>query len=208
LVGRHPFDRLYSGWNDKSRTFRFPNGSFDFATAAKTTTFLWGETNLTKTQQDSILKNNIIEYDKAYNPKELGIVENNFHLFENNDYRRRFSWNAFADLIANSVLGQENFHNHHWKSQFYHCRPCNIDYDITTQQENARLETEWILDYLHLEGITHFGKSYSTHKDPADAYYDLGKETILKLYRHYWLDFLFFDYDLSSIAPFLDLSQL
>ena len=150
MIGRHPFDRLYSGWNDKSRTFRFQNGTFDFATAAKETTWLWGRTNLTKTQQgkssiidghgvfvethirltypiypdslnfckDSILKNKIIEDDKTYDPKKFGMIDKS----ENNDYRRRFSWNAFVDGIADSKLGAENFHNHHWKSQFYHCR--------------------------------------------------------------------------------------
>ena len=51
LVGRHPFERLYSGWNDKSRTFRFPNGTYDLSKAAKETTWLWGETNLTKTEE-------------------------------------------------------------------------------------------------------------------------------------------------------------
>ena len=62
-------------------------------------------------------------------------------------------------------------------------KPCNINYDITTQQENAQLETEWILRYLHLEGITHFGKSYSTHKSSLDGWKALDQETIVKLYR-------------------------
>ena len=43
LIGRNPFDRLYSAWSDKSRTFRYENGSIDFDAAAVETTWLWGE---------------------------------------------------------------------------------------------------------------------------------------------------------------------
>ena len=62
-------------------------------------------------------------------------------------------------------------------------KPCSINYDITTQQENAQLETTWILRSLHLEGITHFGKSYSTHKSSLDGWRELDQETVVKLYR-------------------------
>ena len=51
LIGRNPFDRLYSAWNDKSRSFRFPNGTIDLLAAEKETTKLWGRSNLTKTQK-------------------------------------------------------------------------------------------------------------------------------------------------------------
>ena len=57
LVGRHPFERLYSGWNDKSRTFRFPNGTYDLSMAAKETTYLWGRGNLTQHEQGRSPKN-------------------------------------------------------------------------------------------------------------------------------------------------------
>ena len=30
VVGRNPFDRLYSAWKDKSRTFRFENGTVNW----------------------------------------------------------------------------------------------------------------------------------------------------------------------------------
>ena len=43
LVGRNPFDRLYSAWSDKSRTFRYQNGSINYDAAAAETTWLWGE---------------------------------------------------------------------------------------------------------------------------------------------------------------------
>ena len=65
----------------------------------------------------------------------------------------------------------------------FYFKPCSINYDITTQQENAQLETTWILRSLHLEGITHFGKSYSTHKSSLDGWRELDQETVVKLYR-------------------------
>ena len=43
LIGRNPFDRLFSAWSDKSRAFRHENGSINFDAAAKETTWLWGE---------------------------------------------------------------------------------------------------------------------------------------------------------------------
>ena len=142
MVGRHPFERLYSAWNDKSRTFRFPNGTYDLSTAAKETTYLWGRSNLTKTEQgqsskefgfgyfhcsksiswilltDAILKKELRKNDILFDPKEYGIRENSTNL----DYRRKFSFNAFVESIVNSTLGHERLHNHHWMSQFYHCR--------------------------------------------------------------------------------------
>ena len=33
VVGRNPFDRLHSAWRDKSRTFRFENGTVNWGKA-------------------------------------------------------------------------------------------------------------------------------------------------------------------------------
>ena len=42
-VVRNPFERLYSAWKDKSRTFRFQNGTVDWEKAARETTWSWAE---------------------------------------------------------------------------------------------------------------------------------------------------------------------
>jgi len=51
IVTRNPFDRLYSAWNDKSRTFRFSNGSIDYEQIKKSTTWLWGLESLSETSK-------------------------------------------------------------------------------------------------------------------------------------------------------------
>ena len=66
LVGRHPFERLYSAWNDKSRSFRFPNGTYDLSTAAKETTYLWGRSNLTKIEQGQSSKEFGVDIDDIF----------------------------------------------------------------------------------------------------------------------------------------------
>ena len=147
MVGRHPFERLYSAWNDKSRTFRFPNGTYDLFTAAKDTTYLWGRSNLTKSEQgqsskefgvwrfrlsnsswillkDAILKKELRKNDVLFDPKKYGIQEESTNL----DYRRKFSFSAFVNSIANSTLGRERLHDHHWMSQFYHCRVSLVEF--------------------------------------------------------------------------------
>ena len=49
VVGRNPFDRLYSAWKDKSRTFRFENGTINWEKAIAETTWSWGTANMTET---------------------------------------------------------------------------------------------------------------------------------------------------------------
>ena len=63
-------------------------------------------------------------------------------------------------MVAKSKVGYEHFHDHHWKSAFYHCQPCNVHYNIITRLEESKTETGWILRFLELKNITHFGKSY------------------------------------------------
>ena len=54
--------------------------------------------------------------------------------------------------IANSTVGDESKHNHHWYTQYHQCGICTIDYDIITQLEHAKEETHWILEFLNLTG--------------------------------------------------------
>ena len=68
--------------------------------------------------KDAILKKELRKNDVLFDPKKYGIQEESTNL----DYRRKFSFSAFVDSIANSTLGKERMHDHHWMSQFYHCR--------------------------------------------------------------------------------------
>ena len=55
-------------------------------------------------------------------------------------------------FIAHSAVGDESKHNPHWKTQYYQCGICTIDYDFITRLENAEEETRWILEFLDLTG--------------------------------------------------------
>ena len=68
--------------------------------------------------KDAILKKELRKNDVLFDPKKYGIKEESTNL----DYRRKFSFSAFVNSIANSTLGRERLHDHHWMSQFYHCR--------------------------------------------------------------------------------------
>ena len=107
-------------------------------------------------------------------------------------YTRRFTWEAMTSYIAQSTVGDELNQEHHWRTQFYHCGICSVDYNLITQLEHAKEETNRILEMkkwkgtvlncsviLNLKiiqanvfkpkkGITHFGRQY-THAQKRSA---------------------------------------
>ena len=70
---RNPFDRLYSAWKDKSRTFRFENGKVNWDKAIAETTWAWGTEKMTEREKSKILKNALKSHDKEFDPKRFGI---------------------------------------------------------------------------------------------------------------------------------------
>ena len=83
---RNPFSRLYSAWKDKSRTFRFVNGSIDWEAARKGTTWTWGITNHIQAQNN--LKDMLQQHDVNYNPHAYGI----------DDFEDRIKFNYYKVL--------------------------------------------------------------------------------------------------------------
>jgi len=59
LISRNPFERLYSAWNDKSRTFRSENGKLNFTKVELESTFLWGKENATHQEKLHIIFNQV-----------------------------------------------------------------------------------------------------------------------------------------------------
>lgn len=68
---RDPLTRLFSAWQDKSRTFRFRNGSVDWELAKKSTTWTWGTANDTEAQK--VIQKVLIKHDINFNPKQFGM---------------------------------------------------------------------------------------------------------------------------------------
>lgn len=71
LAVRDPMTRLYSAWQDKSRTFRFQNGSVDWELAQKSTTWIWVTANDTEGQK--MMEDILRKHDIYFNPKRFGI---------------------------------------------------------------------------------------------------------------------------------------
>ena len=63
--------RLYSAWKDKSRTFRFQNGSIDWEQIKHGTTWTWGITN--DIQARNVMKEVLGKHDHNFNPQPFGI---------------------------------------------------------------------------------------------------------------------------------------
>ena len=59
LISRNPFERLFSAWNDKSRTFRDENGKLNFTKVELESTFLWGKENATHQEKLHIIFNQV-----------------------------------------------------------------------------------------------------------------------------------------------------
>ena len=71
LAVRDPLNRLYSAWNDKSRTFRFQNGSVDWELVKRTTPWAWGIEN--DKQAEKEMKDVLRHHDINFNPNNFGI---------------------------------------------------------------------------------------------------------------------------------------
>jgi len=72
------------------------------------------------------------------------------------------SLEAFIAYIATSK-DQGDF-NWHWKSFFWHCAPCHLNYELITQLENATEEGPQLLKEIGVDQFTHIPGKNSNHK--------------------------------------------
>ena len=94
-------------------------------------------------------------------------------------YTRRFTWEAMTSYIADSTVGDELNQEHHWRTQFYHCGICSVDYNLITQLEHAKEETNWILEIKKWKG-TVFNCSLTSKRNilAFDKHFDEHLETV------------------------------
>ena len=81
VVGRNPLDRLLSAWKDKSRTFRFENGTVNWEKAIAETTWVWGTDKMKKGQKSKLLSERLKAHDLEFDPTVFGIDR-----FEDRDF--------------------------------------------------------------------------------------------------------------------------
>ena len=65
IAVRDPLSRLYSAWKDKSRTFRFQNGSIDWEQIKNGTTWTWGITDDIRAR--NVMKKVLQKHDSNFN---------------------------------------------------------------------------------------------------------------------------------------------
>ena len=71
IAVRDPLSRLHSAWKDKSRTFRFQNGSIDWEQIKNESTWTWGITN--DIRAENVMKDTLLKHDYNFNPRRFGI---------------------------------------------------------------------------------------------------------------------------------------
>ena len=105
----NPFDRLYSAWKDKSRTFWFENGKINWEKAIAGTT-----EKMTEREKSKILKDALKQHDNEFDPKIFGIDQ-----FEDSGYSQSYVW-IFQNNILKSLFQKcTNLHRHSlilWKT--------------------------------------------------------------------------------------------
>ena len=164
---RNPFTRLFSAWNDKSRTFRFSNGT---RTNKKLS---WGA---------------IQERKKMFHePYASG-----WTLFETDQgpvSGRNVSWEAFVEYVASN--SGDSTMNHHWRQQANQCQVCHLNYKYILHLENSNEENPFILKKLQHKNKTYVPGRYSW--SPADKdemkWQTIPRKSAIRIYKHYFADF-------------------
>ena len=176
INSRNPFTRLYSAWNDKSRSFpKYENGSiiyygmdlnekfknklrvhhFKFYPPLNPPLENWWRKRaiiLSKTLRQEELNDLIKSFNRWYNARYVA----GWKVFEEKQPIDRYvSWEAFIEYVAANP--GDRAHDHHWRSQFNQCRICDLDYDLITHLEKSDDEVDFILEKLKVENLTYVG---------------------------------------------------
>ena len=124
-------------------------------------------------------------------------------LFERSDllpkpgYASTFT--AFAEWVAST--SRESVHNRHWQSQTRNCHPCLVKYNYITHLAHVHNESRALFKLFSMENTyipQVYRKSPSKYHKPEYYWKNVSDKTKKLLYRFYYLDFIFFDYDFES----------
>ena len=112
------------------------------------------------------------------------------------------SFNAFAAYVTANPSDVSN--DWHWKTEFWHCSPCQFNYKYITHLENSTAEAEWLFKHFKVENKTHLAGEYQTlpgHTQarlPSQHYYNATpKDLIKRIYRT-----RFYTCDISTFCHF------
>merc|ERR1712127_1111659 len=119
----------------------------------------------------------------------------------------------FADYL---VRTPPNLMDKHWAPYSKLCLPCNISYDAILKLETIKEDADWLFPHLNLTHLrpdwdqvahVHAGPGGEGGQDSdtlARNYYGrLARQTIVRLYNKYSVDFRMFGYD-TEVQSFID----
>ena len=164
---RNPFTRLFSAWNDKSRTFVFPNG-----------------TRTNKKLSWEAIQDRRQTFHEPY--------ASGWTIFENArepPSGRNVSWEAFVEYIASNP--GDSTMNHHWRQQANQCRVCHLSYKYILHLEKSNEENPFILKKLQNRNKTYVPGKYSwspANKDESN-WKTIPRRSAIKVYKHFFADF-------------------
>ena len=107
-----------------------------------------------------------------------------------------------------SLLNTSYNLDYHWQSIAYQCLPCQVKYNVVVNQETSSSDSQFLIDLVHLRGLTYLPGQYSDSpllsSSLTDHYKGFSRDLIEKLYSIYYFDFLLFNY---NIDLFLEVSS-
>jgi len=173
---RHPFERLVSAYRDK----------FELANKYSYVYSLYVGKILGLNKK---LKSNLM----IENAKSLNVVRS-----------RRPSFSEFVDYLL-----REEVHNYndHWRPYWLHCHLCEMEFDVIGKMETWNQDVQFITDVtgLSMTNVTLEWTNRRSNKSSStlaqDYFRKLDKQTTIKLYNIYKIDFEMFGY---SLHPYLN----
>ena len=173
----------------------------------KETTILWGREGLNETKRIELINQQIKQEDTHYD-YWYNIILERYKGQVQVQYDRRLPWKVFAEFISTLDIAEaeEYVQEHHSRSIFYHCEPCDINYSLITHLELSKNENEFIFNFLNLNQIKSFGKSYKHHLEfeSDNQWKTLKRDTLKGIYRYYWLDFILLGYSTDQVLKIIN----
>ena len=200
---RNPFSRLFSGWRDKSRTHLLENGEIDFSAFNK------GRFGRLAKNPNEIPKQDLWDIKYYIRKRSKDFHEkyfNGIEVFEEKPIQKGFnySWEGFVKYVAANPGNHAQ--NHHWKSLFYQCNPCQIRYNYITHLESSTTEWPYLLKRLKINDETYIPGKYEWAPATKDelAWSTIPRRTAQIIYQHYFADFILFGYSPDSVLGFIN----
>ena len=144
-------------------------------------------------------------------------IFNTVQALEQNEFKKQAGYsNSFEAFLKYISISSTETHNHHWRSLFWLCRPCQLKYEYITRIENAEVESNFVFNALNFNTYlpndhgssmlkNTWMKGKTTQKPTtAERYKSVPIKTIIDIYRKYYLDFVVFGFSADSVLEIIN----